>query len=84
MTVEYPRGGPASAPVKLTYKLDGLVSKNTMAGAHRSREHHEGDLQEIRTRPRRLVRTCERVGEAKLDECLPGHPDSSRLAVDCT
>lgn len=32
MTVEYPRGGPASAPVKLTHKLDGSVSKNTMAG----------------------------------------------------
>jgi hypothetical protein len=32
MTVEYPRGGPAPAPVKLTYKLDGSVSKNTMAG----------------------------------------------------
>jgi hypothetical protein len=32
MTVEYPRGGPAPAPVKATYKLDGSVSKNTMAG----------------------------------------------------
>jgi hypothetical protein len=32
MTVEYPRGGPAPAPVKLTYKLDGSVSRNTMAG----------------------------------------------------
>jgi hypothetical protein len=32
MTVEYPRGGPAPAPVKVTYKLDGSVSKNTMAG----------------------------------------------------
>jgi hypothetical protein len=31
-TVEYPRGGPAPAPVKATYKLDGSVSKNTMAG----------------------------------------------------
>jgi hypothetical protein len=31
-TVEYPRGGPAPAPVKLTYKLDGSGSKNTMAG----------------------------------------------------
>lgn len=32
MTVEYVRGGPAPAPVKLTYKLDGSVSRNTMAG----------------------------------------------------
>jgi hypothetical protein len=32
MTVEYPRGGPAPAPAKLTYKLDGSVSKNMMAG----------------------------------------------------
>ena len=32
LTVEYPRGGPAPAPVKLTYKLDGSVSKNMMAG----------------------------------------------------
>ena len=31
MTLEY-RGGQAPAPVKLTYKLDGSVSKNTMAG----------------------------------------------------
>jgi hypothetical protein len=31
MTVEYTRG-QAPAPVKLTYKLDGSVSKNTMAG----------------------------------------------------
>ncbi len=31
MTVEYRRGGPAPAPVKLTYKLDGSVSKNTIA-----------------------------------------------------
>jgi hypothetical protein len=29
MTVEYPK---APAPVKLTYKLDGSVSKSTMAG----------------------------------------------------
>jgi hypothetical protein len=29
MTVEYPK---APAPVKLTYKLDGSVSKNTLAG----------------------------------------------------
>jgi len=32
MTVEYPRGGPAPAPVKLTYKLDGSASKNAIAG----------------------------------------------------
>jgi hypothetical protein len=32
MTVEYRAGGQAPAPVKLTYKLDGSVSKNTMAG----------------------------------------------------
>ena len=32
MTVEYPRGGPAPAPVKVTYKLDGSVSKDMMAG----------------------------------------------------
>jgi hypothetical protein len=32
MTVEYTRGGQAPAPVKLTYKLDGSVSKNMMAG----------------------------------------------------
>jgi hypothetical protein len=32
MTVEDKRGGQASAPVKLTYKLDGSVSKNTTAG----------------------------------------------------
>jgi hypothetical protein len=31
MTVEYTRG-PAPAPGKLTYKLDGSVSRNTMAG----------------------------------------------------
>ena len=31
MTVEDVRG-PAPAPAKLTYKLDGSVSKNTMAG----------------------------------------------------
>jgi hypothetical protein len=31
MTVEYVRG-QAPAPVKLTYKLDGSVSKNMMAG----------------------------------------------------
>ena len=31
VTVEY-RGGQAPAPVKLTYKLDGSVSKNMMAG----------------------------------------------------
>ena len=32
MTVEDTRGGQASAPVKLTYKLDGSMSKNMMAG----------------------------------------------------
>ena len=33
MTVEYRAGGPAPAPVKLTYNLDGSVSKNmTTAG----------------------------------------------------
>ena len=32
MTVEYSAGGQAPAPVKLTYKLDGSVSKNMMAG----------------------------------------------------
>jgi hypothetical protein len=32
MTVEYRAGGQAPAPVKLTYELDGSVSKNTMAG----------------------------------------------------
>jgi len=32
MTVEYRPGGQAPAPVKLTYKLDGSVSKNMMAG----------------------------------------------------
>ncbi|HMF61618.1 MAG TPA: hypothetical protein VK595_14655 [Vicinamibacterales bacterium] len=32
MTVEYRAGGQAPAPVKLTYTLDGAVSKNMMAG----------------------------------------------------
>jgi hypothetical protein len=32
MTVEYRAGGQAPAPVKLTYELDGSVSKNMMAG----------------------------------------------------
>ena len=32
MTVEYRAGGPGPAPVKLTYNLDGSVSKNMMAG----------------------------------------------------
>jgi hypothetical protein len=32
MTVEDRAGGQAPAPVKLTYKLDGSVSKNMMAG----------------------------------------------------
>jgi hypothetical protein len=32
MTVEDMRGGQAPEPVKLTYKLDGSVSKNMMAG----------------------------------------------------
>jgi hypothetical protein len=32
MTVEYMRGDQAPAPVKLTYKLDGSVSKNMVAG----------------------------------------------------
>jgi hypothetical protein len=32
MTVEYRSGGQAPAPVKLTYKLDGSMSKNMMAG----------------------------------------------------
>ena len=32
MTVEYRAGGQAPAPGKLTYNLDGSVSKNTMAG----------------------------------------------------
>jgi hypothetical protein len=32
MTLEYRGGGQAPAPVKLTYKLDGSVSKNMMAG----------------------------------------------------
>ena len=32
MTVEYRPGGQAPAPVKPTYKLDGSVSKNMMAG----------------------------------------------------
>ena len=32
MTVEDMGGGQAPAPVKLTYKLDGSVSKNMMAG----------------------------------------------------
>ena len=32
MTVEDMRGGQAPAPAKLTYKLDGSVSKNMMAG----------------------------------------------------
>ena len=33
MTVEYRAGGQAPAPVKLTYNLDGSVSKNMIAGA---------------------------------------------------
>ncbi|MGH9310412.1 MAG: hypothetical protein ACRD1U_13630 [Vicinamibacterales bacterium] len=32
MTLEYRGVGQTPAPVKLTYKLDGSVSKNTMAG----------------------------------------------------
>jgi hypothetical protein len=32
MTVECKAGGQVPAPVKLTYKLDGSVSKDTMAG----------------------------------------------------
>ena len=32
MTLEYRGGDQAPAPVKLTYKLDGSVSKNMMAG----------------------------------------------------
>jgi hypothetical protein len=32
MTVEYRAGGQAAAPVKLTYTLDGSVSRNMMAG----------------------------------------------------
>jgi hypothetical protein len=32
MTVEYRAGGQAPAPVKLTYQLDGSVSKNMTAG----------------------------------------------------
>ena len=32
MTVEYRAGGQTPAPVKLTYKLDGSVSKNMVAG----------------------------------------------------
>jgi hypothetical protein len=32
MTVEYRAGGQAPAPVKLTYNLDGSMSKNMMAG----------------------------------------------------
>ncbi|MEP6918508.1 MAG: hypothetical protein ABJC89_22900 [Acidobacteriota bacterium] len=32
MTVEYPRAGQVPAPVKLTYTLEGSVSKNPMAG----------------------------------------------------
>lgn len=32
MTLEYRGGGQAPAPVKLTYNLDGSVSKNMMAG----------------------------------------------------
>jgi hypothetical protein len=32
MTVEYRGGGQAPAPGKLTYKLDGSVSKNMVAG----------------------------------------------------
>jgi hypothetical protein len=32
MTVEYRAGGQAPAPMKLTYELDGSVSKNMMAG----------------------------------------------------
>ena len=57
MTVEYRAGGQAPAPVKLTYNLDGSVSKNMMAGrggADRAglqgdvgcqqtrRDHHDG------------------------------------------
>ena len=33
MTVEYRAGGQAPAPVKLTYNLDGSVSRNLIAGA---------------------------------------------------
>jgi len=44
MTVEYPRGGPAPAPVKLTYKLDGSVSKNMMAGRGADRAGLQGDV----------------------------------------
>lgn len=32
MTVEYRTGGPGSAPGKLTYNLDGSVSKNMVSG----------------------------------------------------
>jgi hypothetical protein len=32
MTVEYRAGGQSPAPVKLTYKLDGSVSRNVMPG----------------------------------------------------
>ena len=32
MTLEYRGGGQTPAPVKLTYKLDGSVSRNMMAG----------------------------------------------------
>ena len=57
MTVEDMRGGQAPAPAKLTYKLDGSVSKNMMAARRRAdraglqgdvgwqqtrRDHHDG------------------------------------------
>lgn len=58
MTVEYRAGGQAPAPVKLTYNLDGSVSKNMTAGRRRCadraglqgnvgcqqtrRDHHDG------------------------------------------
>ena len=32
MTLDYKAGDQTPAPVKLTYKLDGSVSKNMMAG----------------------------------------------------
>jgi hypothetical protein len=43
MTVEYRDGGQAPAPVKLTYKLDGSVSKSMMA-VRADRARLQGDV----------------------------------------
>ena len=83
MTVEYRGGGQAAAPVKLTYKLDGSVSKNMMAGG---RAPTEQVSQAMWAANKLVVTTTTGAGEEKRTFSMEGGnlvAETSRLKGSC-